>query len=224
MSNLERNLIIDLARKWQQKPIWLLACDLAKYVVESPADDPGYLQRAKSFAGLQNELANIENLIRYNAPQLLRLSPYVELMFDYKSVDIPLMIGRLLEIESNMLLSVSDSRNEGTTEGTKNATSGDNADNSETKPKRKFCDRCQQLKTNWFNRIRREKTDIPLQTFLKEFFANPRTEKIWNPVRKGKEVPTKWEAMEKKFRDNKTEWESHYLALVSDLRGTIGGQ
>jgi hypothetical protein len=112
--------------------------------------------------------------------------------------------------------------NQGTTEGTKSATSGDNAGNSEKKSKRKFCDRCQRLKENWFNRIR-SGGDIPLQTFLKEFFVNPRKELIWNPVRNGKPTPTKWEPMEKKFRDNEDDWKPEYLALLAELQGTIGG-
>jgi len=129
-----------------------------------------------------------------------------------------------LELKSDSaVLSPIESKNEGTTEGTKNSVSGDNADNSERKTKRKFCDRCEQLKRNWFNLIEREQRDIPLQTFLKEFFANSRKEDIWNPVKKGKPTPTNWEAMEKKFRANETEWNPEHLALIANLRGTIGG-
>jgi hypothetical protein len=118
--------------------------------------------------------------------------------------------------------SVNKAISEGTTEGTKPATAGDNAGNSEKKLKRKFCDRCKRLKENWFNRIR-SGGDIPLQTFLKEFFANPRKENIWNPIRNGEKKPVTWEAMEKKFRANEVDWKPEYTALLSELRGTNGG-
>lgn len=113
--------------------------------------------------------------------------------------------------------------NQGTIEGTKNGESGDNAGDPRKKTKRIFCKRCRQLKLNWFNKIQREKEDIPLQTFLKEFFAKPRKEVTWNPIRKGVPTATTWEAMEKKFRANPEEWEADYESLTDNLRGTIGG-
>lgn len=124
--------------------------------------------------------------------------------------------------QQNSTLSAVEQANQGTTEGTKTATSGDNADISEKKSGRVFCDKCRRLKENWFNRIR-SCGDIPLQTFLKEFFANPRKENIWNPIRNGEKKPVTWEAMEKKFRANEVDWKPEYTALLSELRGTIGG-
>lgn len=136
---------------------------------------------------------------------------------------LPELCDKLQALPESSVPSPNKTENEGTTEGTKNVTSGDNSDNSENKSKRKFCDRCKQLKRNWFNQIEREKRDIPLQTFLKEFFAKPRKEDIWNPVRKGIPTATKWQAMSKKFRANEAEWNAEYLALIANLRGTIGG-
>jgi hypothetical protein len=122
-------------------------------------------------------------------------------------------------VQPNSLLSPIEQTNRGTTEGTKNSESGDNADNSERKVKRTFCDRCQQVKRNWLRKIQREKCDIPLQTFLKEFFANPRKEGIWNPIVKGIPTATTWEAMSKKFRANEDQWEQEYQELVKEIGG-----
>ncbi len=124
---------------------------------------------------------------------------------------------------NSSLLSPIEQTNRGTTEGTKNSESGDNADNSKRKVKRTFCDRCQQVKGNWLRKIKREKCDIPLQTFLKEFFANPRKEGIWNPIVKGIPTATTWEAMSKKFRANEDQWEEEYQELVKEMQGAIGG-
>ena len=128
-----------------------------------------------------------------------------------------------LELKPDSVSSLNGRENGGTTEGTKTATSGDTDNIPEKKPKRKFCNRCEQLKVNWFNRIRRDKEDVPLQTFLKEFFANPRKESIWKPLRNRKPTPTTWEAMEKKFRANEAQWKPEQLALLEELRGTIEG-
>lgn len=135
---------------------------------------------------------------------------------------LPKLCDRLQALPDSAVLSPNKTENEGTNEGTKNVTSGDNADNSEKKLKRIFCNKCERLKENWFNRIR-SGGDIPLQTFLKEFFANPRKEIIWNPIRKGKKKPVTWEAMEKKFRANESDWKPEYTGLIEELRGTLGG-
>jgi predicted metal-dependent hydrolase len=136
---------------------------------------------------------------------------------------IPELCDKLQAMPDSSVLSPNKSENEGTTEGTKNITSGDTADNSEKKSKRKFCDKCKRLKENWLNKIRRTKEDIPLQTFLKEFFANPALPDIWKKNGRGEKKPTTWEAMEKKFRANENDWKPEYTALIEELRGTLGG-
>lgn len=102
MPRAEHELIIKLAQKWQQKTMWLLACHHAEQTVEAPGDDPGWSHYAQSFSELQNELANLDNLIRYNVPELLHLSPFVSLLHDHKSVDIDQRIRDLRKIESSV--------------------------------------------------------------------------------------------------------------------------
>ena len=136
---------------------------------------------------------------------------------------LPELCDKLQALPDSSVPSPNKTENEGTTEGTKNIASGDTADNSEKKSKRKFCDKCERLKVNWLNKIRRTKKDIPLQTFLKEFFANPALPDIWRKNGRGEKKPVTWEAMKKKFGDNEDNWKPEYTALLAELRGTLGG-
>jgi hypothetical protein len=136
---------------------------------------------------------------------------------------LPKLCDRLQALTDSSVLSPNKIEIEGTPEGTENVTSGDTADNSEKKSKRKFCDQCKRLKENWFNKIKRTNEYIPLQTFLKEFFANPALPDIWKKNGRGEKKPVTWGAMAKKFRDNEGDWKPEYTALIKELRGTLGG-
>lgn len=126
----EAEYILPLIQKWQKPVMWQLAKEMSEHWTtprdQSSLDDDMYAretsQYASQLADWQADFGIIEKIIRGGSPELLQFTPTVDLFFFSNNVDAKSCIQLLKQLEGSLLsmLSPDESKNEGTTEGTKN--------------------------------------------------------------------------------------------------------
>jgi len=97
------DIAAKLAHKWQRRINWSRAAEFARVFFECQLTEAETLHYVNALEQEQSDLSILNNLVREYLPAMLHLSPPVDFLHEYKTLDVDRRIRDLCELEGRIL-------------------------------------------------------------------------------------------------------------------------